>query len=83
MLHTSFVHAEESKYKFTLGSNLGGFPLEINKMSKNIKTMPGIQINSWNLSPNFSSLVGKKKSSKFPENKISKDNIYLKFNLRF
>jgi len=55
------VYAEEPSFKFTFGSNLGNIPLEINKMSKNLKKSPGIEINSWILSPNFSSFIGNKK----------------------
>jgi hypothetical protein len=56
-----FVHAKEPSFKFTFGSNLGNIPLEINKTSENIKKSPGIKINSWILSPNFSSFLGNKK----------------------
>jgi len=84
-LHISFLHAEESSFKFTFGSNLGSLPLQINKISKNIKIPPGININSWILSPNFSSFLGNKKSSNFLEDKDSqeKENLYFKFNFKF
>tara|TARA_B110001450_G_C17363479_1_gene376537 strand:- start:272 stop:556 length:285 start_codon:yes stop_codon:yes gene_type:complete len=83
LLHASFLHAEEPNFKFTFGSNLGNFPLEINKISKNKKILPGIKINSWSLLPNFSNYVGDKKLFKFSENKISKNSIYFKLKLRF
>ena len=82
-LHTAFLHAEDKKYKFTVGSNLGNIPLEINKMSKNNTILPGIKINSWTVSPNFSYFAPSKDSFNFSENKISKDSIYMKFYLRF
>ena len=65
MLHASFLQATEPSFKFTFGSNLGKIPLEINKMSKNIKTIGGIKINSWTLSPNFSSFNNDKKILNF------------------
>jgi hypothetical protein len=85
-LHISFLHAEESAFKLTLGSNLGNIPLEINKMSKNIKTLGGLQINSWVLSPNFSSFLGNKKSSIFLKKKRDtkeKNNLFIKLNFKF
>ena len=81
--YTSFMHAEEPSFKFTLGSNLGNFPLEINKMSKNIKNLGGLKINSWVLSPHFSSFAGSKIISKFSGVKNSKDSVYIKFRLNF
>lgn len=83
ILHASFLHAAEPKFKFIFGSNLGGFPLEINKMNKDKNKKPGIKINSWSFLPNLSTLVGYNELSKFSENKISKDSIYIKFNLTF
>ena len=70
-------------FKFTLGSNLGNIPLEINKMSKNLKTSGGLKINSWVLSPNFSLFAGSKIISKFSGVKNSKDSVYIKFKLNF
>ena len=83
IFYASFLQAAESKFKFTFGSKVGGVPFEINKMSQNIKTFPGIKINSWILSPNFSSFAGNKKLSNFSKDKISNDKIYMKFNLKF
>ena len=83
IFYTSSLSAKEPSFKFTFGSNLGSVPIEINKVSKNIKKSPGVKINSWILSPNFSSFVGKKKSSRFLENKKSKESIYIKFNFKF
>jgi len=78
------VYAEEPSFKFTFGSNLGNIPLEINKMSKNLKKSPGIEINSWILSPNFSSFIGNKKKNNFSENKdFKKESLFIKFNLKF
>ena len=81
----SFLSAETPSFKFTFGSNLGNIPLEINKMNKNIKTLAGIKINSWILSPNFSSFVGNKNFSNLSENKNSKEkeSLYIKFNFKF
>ena len=79
----SVLHTEESSFKFTFGSKLGNIPFEINKMSKNIKKSPGIEINSWILSPNFSSFIGDKKNSNFTEVKDFKESLYIKFNFKF
>ena len=78
----SLLNANEPSFKFTIGSNLANIPVEINKMSKNIKTLTGIKINSWILSPNFSSIMGGKK---FSENKKfkEKESLYIKFNFKF
>jgi hypothetical protein len=88
IFYSSFLYAETPSYKFTLGSNLGNIPLEFNKKSKNIRTLGGIKMNSWVLSPNFSSVLGKKKllkSSQFSENKVSteKKSLYIKFKFTF
>ncbi len=85
ILYTSFLPAEIPSFKFTLGSNLGNFPLEINKMSKNIKNLGGLKINSWVLSPNFSSFLDNKRNSNLSENKHSKgkESLYIKFNIKF
>ena len=80
---TSFLHAEEPSYKFTFGSSLGNVPFEINKMSKNIKTSPGIKINSWILSPNFSSSKEDKESLNFADDKNFKEFVYIKLNFKF
>ena len=82
-MHSVFLHASEPSFKLTFGSNLGNVPLEINKMSKNIKPLPGIKINSWILSPNFSSFIGDKKNSNFTEVKDFKESLYIKFNFKF
>ena len=81
--YLSFLHAEEPSFKFTFGSNLASIPIEINKMSKNIKKSPGIKIDSWILSPNFSSIIGDKESLNFLEDKNLKENLYIKFNFKF
>ena len=88
IFYSSFLSAETPSFKFTLGSNLGNIPLEFNKNSKNIRTLGGLKRNSWVLSPNFSSVLGKKKlleSSKFLGNKVSteKKSLYIKFKLTF
>ena len=79
----SFLHAEEPLFKFTFGSNLGNIPIEINKTSKNIKKSPGININSWILSPNFLSFIGDKKNSNFTDDKDFKEVLYIKLNFKF
>jgi len=80
----SFLSAEEMSFKFTFGSNLGDVPIEINKISKNIKTTPGIKINSWILSPNFSFFKNDKKSLNLTKNKdFKKEALYLKFKIKF
>ena len=83
--HFSFLNAKESSFKFTFGSNLAKIPLEINKMSKNIKNLGGLKINSWVLSPNFSSFLDNKRNSNLSENKHSKgkESLYIKFNIKF
>tara|TARA_B100001093_G_C26828931_1_gene1015295 strand:+ start:2258 stop:2542 length:285 start_codon:yes stop_codon:yes gene_type:complete len=81
--YTSFLQAADSKFKFIFGSNLGEIPFEINKSSQNINTLPGIKLNSWVLSPKYSSFIGAKESFNFSEDRISKDKIYIKLNIRF
>ena len=81
-MHSALLHATEPSFKFTFGSNLGKIPLEINKMSKNIKTPSGIKINTWTLSPNFSFFNEEKKESSFTNTKI-KENLYIKINFKF
>ena len=82
-LHTSFLYATEPSFKYTFGSNLGKIPLEINKMSENIKPIAGMKINSWTLSPNFSSLNSGKKKSNFKEKENKKEYLYIKINFKF
>ena len=84
-LHVSFLHAEESSYKFTFGGNLGNVPIKINMMSKNMKISPGINLNSWILSPNFLFFSGNNKFSNFLENTDTKrkENLFIKFNFKF
>ena len=82
-LNISVLHAKESSFKFTFGSNFGNIPFEINKISKNIKKSPGIKINSWILSPKFSSFGDGKKNSNFTEDKDFKEFLYIKFNYKF
>ena len=83
IFYTSFLQAEEPSFKFIFGSNLAKFPVEIKKMSKNIKKSPGFKINSWILSPNFSSIAGDKKKLNFSEDKDSKEVLYIKLNFKF
>jgi hypothetical protein len=81
---TSLLHAKEPSFKFTFGSTIGNIPLEINKASKNLKTLTGFKINSWVLSPNFSSLVRDKKKADFSENKdLKKEILFIKLNFKF
>ena len=82
IFHASFLQATEPSFKFTFGSNLGNIPLEINKMSKNIKTIGGIKINLWTLSPNFSSFNNDKQILNQIE-KTSKESLYLKIKFKF
>jgi hypothetical protein len=83
--HAPFLYAEKSSFKLTFGSNLGNIPLEINKINKNKKILSGIKMNSWILSPNFSSFVGNKKILNFTENKKSKEKeiLYMRFSFKF
>ena len=82
--HASFLYAEESSFKLTFGGSLGNIPLEINKVSKNIKTLTGFKINSWILSPNFSSFIRDKKKINLSENKdFKKDSLFIKLNFKF
>jgi len=85
IFYTSFLQSEEPTFKFTFGSNLANIPIEINKMNKNIKTSTGIKINSWILSPNFSSFLDNKKFSKVSKNKNfkEKESLYIKFKFKF
>ena len=88
--HASFLQATEPLFKFTFGGKLGTIPLEINKMSKNIKNIGGIKINSWTLSPNFSSFSGVantttnkyRKKLNFKERK-KEENFYIRINFKF
>ena len=81
--HLSFLYADEPSFKFTFGSNLGNIPIEINKTSKNIKKSPGIKINSWILSPNFSSFIGNKENLNFSKGTDLKESLYINFNFKF
>ena len=83
LFQISFSYSEEQSFKLSFVSNLGNVPFEINKMSKNIKKSPGIKINSWILSPNFSSFVGDIKNSNFKEDKNFKEALYIKLNYKF
>ena len=83
VLSTSFLSAEMPSFKFTFGSNLGNIPIEINKTSKNIKKSPGIKINSWILSPNFSSFIGNKENLNFSKGTDLKESLYINFNFKF
>ena len=83
ILYTSFLTAEIPSFKFTFGSNLGNIPLEINKMNKNIKTLSGLKIHSWILSPNFSSSKEDKESLNFADDKNFKEFVYIKLNFKF
>ena len=89
IFHAYLLNAEESKFKFTFGSNLGNIPLEINKINKvnkiikNKVSLSGLKINSWILTPNFLSFIDRTKSSNIFKNKNSKDNIYIKLNFKF
>ena len=77
------MSAKEPSFKFTFGSNLGSVPIEINKVSKNIKKSPGVKINSWILSPNFLFFIEGKKNSNFTEDKDFKEVLYIKLNFKF
>ena len=85
MLHTTFLSATESSFKITFGSKIGNVPLEISKTNLNAKTLGGIKLNSWTLSPNFSSIVNNKKSSYFLENKDKdlEESVYIQLNFKF
>jgi len=83
LLHASFLHAEEPSFKISFGSKVGNIPFEINKMSKNKKTKGGIKINSWNISPNFSSFEGFKKIKKISKDENFEEKFYIKLKLKF
>jgi len=83
MFSSSFLHAEEKSFKFTLGSNLGNIPLEINNINKNKKQLIGFKVNNWILSPKILSFAGNKFLSSFSEKKSSNDKVYLRFNFKF
>tara|TARA_B100000767_G_C19461076_1_gene408101 strand:- start:271 stop:507 length:237 start_codon:yes stop_codon:yes gene_type:complete len=78
-MHSVFLHASEPSFKLTFGSNLGKIPFEINKTNKNTKTIGGVKINSWTLSPNFSSFNSKKETN-FTK---TKENLYIKIKFKF
>ena len=52
-------------------------------MSENIKPLVGIKINSWTLSPNFSSFNGGEIKSNFIKKENTKENLYIKINFKF
>ena len=83
LFFSSLLHAEEKSFKFTLGSNLGKIPLEINNISKNKKQLTGFKVNNWILSPNIHSFVGNKLLPNFLEKRNSKDKVYIKINFKF
>ena len=83
IFYTSSLSAKEPSFKFTFGSSLGNIPIEINKTSKNIKKSPGIKINSWILSPNFSSFIGNAENLNFSKGTDLKESLYIKFNFKF
>ena len=90
IFYTSFLQSEEPTFKFTFGSTLGNFPIEINKTSEDKKNIGGIKINSWTLSPNFSSFSGVantttnkyRKKLNFKERK-KEENFYIRINFKF
>ena len=82
ILHATFLQASEPSYKFTFGTLIGNFPIEINKTDKNKKNIGGIKINTWTLSPDFSALSKDKKKSNFKEIQFE-DNLYIKINFKF
>ena len=83
ILKGSFLYATEPSFKLTFGGKLGEVPIEINKMSQSIKTVGAIKINSWTLSPNFSSLVSNKKSLNLLEGKNFEQSLYIKIKFKF
>ena len=83
LLYTSFLYSTEPSFKFTFGSNLGNIPFEVNKVSKNKKTIGGLKINSWTLSPNFLSFAGSQQKSNFSEKISLKEILYIKIKLKF
>ena len=88
IFHTSFSHAEDSSFRFTFGSTLGKFPIKIDKQNAINKTIGSIKINSWAVSPNFSSLVGKNEISNITkdiniEEKNFGEILYMKINFKF
>ena len=83
IFYASALHAEDSNFKLTFGSNLGNIPFEINKISKNKKTKGGIKINSWNISPNFSSFEGFKKIKELSKDENFEEKFYIKLKLKF
>jgi len=82
-LYAPFLQATEKLFKFTFGTNQGSVPFEINKTNINIKKSPGIKLNSWILTPNFSSFLDDKKKSKFSKKKNCKNDFLLTFKLKF
>ena len=82
MLCSSFLHTKEPSFNFSIGSKIGNIPLQISKTSQNIKAIGGIKLNSWILSPKFSSFISDK-SSHFSKNNDSEEILYIKFKFKF
>ena len=80
--YASYLQASGPSYKFTFGTTLGNFPVEINKMNKKKKNVGGITINTWSLSPNFTALSNDKKTSNIKETQ-PQESLYIKINLKF
>jgi len=79
----SILFAEGKMFKISLEGNLNNIPLKITNIDKYTKKAIGFKMNNWILSPGSSFLLGSKSSSNFSRNKISKNNIYVKFKFKF
>ena len=82
IFNASFLQATEPSYKITFGASLGNIPIEINRINKNEKSIGGIKINTWTLSPNFSALGKDKKILNFQQTELE-ENFYIKINFKF
>jgi len=75
--------AEESVFKLTFSANVNNIPIQIYKTNKNAKTIDGVKLYNWVLSPETSNLFKNDIKSKLPKNKNFKDIFYIKFVSKF
>ncbi len=79
----AFANAEEPSLRFTIGSNINNFPIQIQKSNKNIKTPLSLEFKKWNLSPSTGSFVRNKSSSSNIKNNSYSDILFIKFKYNF
>ena len=81
--YASFLNAEEASFKLSFGGKAGNIPMQITKTNKDKKSVGGIKLNSWILSPNFSPFKNNKELSNFSETNDFEEIVYIKFKLKF